>query len=499
MNVCRAVACIWALSIFGILCTLLEWPSSSDITALIGNQLQWRFPGSRVPGSRVHRQPTGMTPPAATSLLCQICAFLDLNKMAGEFDPDAIAASDYLILTVSDTDLMTSTYRSSSLAWGCFGNRHGVPVRAVDPKHVPSCHRYPSHYRGMWFFDRVCVVALLVASLQAVDKDGGSVGARALSLGREPRWIINFDGDTVPFNADIDLHELSNSWQNRSVILYERFRSGEIVAGNYALQVTSQAAAFMSGWAELHRLGDFFYSNWDNGAIHVQLIRHLYAELSHPFGDGEATVKYHVEIWRQSRGMSAYDRFLAAAKLALGPKRMFRDVLIQRRGQGFCIDNDMYEGKADLYTHSEGIASRYLCIHGAKRRELLVQSVGEACVAAVEQCKSSLMSCSGKQQPHIPDLVSLVRKMAPLRLPLGQQNDVGDCWPDCPVDIPDEQWRQLKKGLTLNAQCSPYKLVGRSFEVCCCPADETTTPSPPTSSSPAQAEPLAPNTTTLVP
>jgi len=373
------------------------------------------------------------------------------------------AVSDFLIVSVSDAGVEASSFRTNALAWGCYGNRRGVPVRVVDPKDVPGCHRYQSHHGGMWFFDRLCVMTTVVKSLQELDQHGRSVGARDLSLQKTPRWIVHLDGDTIPFNDELQLSELERHWQGKSLVFYERFRNGEVTAGNYAMRVSKEALAFMQGWEGLRDAADFTFSNWDNGAIHLQLVRYLAKELT----GSTASADELERTWRESRDIATYDRYVAAAKLALGRRRSFKDVLIQRRGQGFCIDEDVYGGAVRVATLREEPARRYLCLHGEKGRTQLVEQVGAACVRDVERCQSSFLACREPQEPP-ESMERAVRAMRPDRLGLGQLNDVGACWPNCPVDIPEEQWPQLREGLTRNARCELSRLLGSTFQRCCC-------------------------------
>merc|ERR1712113_999505 len=137
------------------------------------------------------------------------------------------------------------------------------------------------------------------------------------------------------------------------------------MAGNYAVRVSWGAARFVREWEALQAVGDFVYSNWDNGALHLQLAKHLVAELN--FVDPHAALDQLEHLWLESATILAYDKYVAAVKLAFGPRRAFKRVLIQRRGHGFCIDNDLYGGaNVMIEKFSSGVVSRYFCIHGVK-------------------------------------------------------------------------------------------------------------------------------------
>lgn len=327
---------------------------------------------------------------------------------------------------------------------------------------VRGCNKRSGPDRHYTFFaNKLCAVATLIESFQQQD-DGKPAVLQEMALRKVPTWIMVLDGDMMPSN--MPLTDLQKDCQGRSMIFYERFMNGEIMAGGYALKVSTQAAGFMRKWETLTAKSNFGFSNYDNGALHLHMVSYLSEELSFPqgqFKDAAALTKHLEASWHQSVNLATYDGYVAAAKLALGPKRAFRDVLILRRGQGMCNDKDMLP----LWQ-----SERFFCLHGFKNRKSIEKVIGEAKTMAVEKCESSFPAAFTAQVPDLDTMKKAVAAFKPSRLGLGRQNDVANCWPDCPSDIPEQQWETYKEGLEKNANCD-VALLRRSANYHRCGCD----------------------------
>eukprot|EP00928_Gymnodinium_smaydae_P058817 TRINITY_DN42029_c0_g1_i1.p1 TRINITY_DN42029_c0_g1~~TRINITY_DN42029_c0_g1_i1.p1 ORF type:complete len:337 (-),score=27.48 TRINITY_DN42029_c0_g1_i1:44-1054(-) len=306
----------------------------------------------------------------------------------------------------------------------------------------------------MAFFDRICAMTAIIESFLDIDENGNSAGALALELAKAPKYIFHVDGDSFVFNGDMPLSSLVANWPAKDVMFYERFRNGEIMAGNYALTVSHYALEFMRGWDRLHEDGNFYFSNWDNGALHIQALYSVKDELTYdesmPY-NASTMIAYLKDRWRRSNGVPEYDRYVAAVKLALGSKRSFKRLHLFRRGHAFCVDDDI--GSTSLAKLSKGShTDRFLCVHGPKAKVDLLKEVGPTCVSEVMQCTASLLTCT-KPPRDSEELKRAIRNAQPQRLALGQVNDVADCWPDCPVDLTQETWASLRKSLQSAVDC----------------------------------------------
>eukprot|EP00927_Polykrikos_kofoidii_P009244 TRINITY_DN13842_c0_g2_i1.p1 TRINITY_DN13842_c0_g2~~TRINITY_DN13842_c0_g2_i1.p1 ORF type:complete len:444 (-),score=41.13 TRINITY_DN13842_c0_g2_i1:56-1387(-) len=381
--------------------------------------------------------------------MCSTCAYHNLNAMAASANGMQMLPakpSRFLMVSYGDSNFYAKggAYHTNALALGCYGNRWGVPARAVDPKQVRKCNKYDRIQEPkMWFFRRVCAMKTLFGSFEQIDKAGKSRGAWDLGLAGTPEWVVHLDGDSILFNGDLGLHTVVRPWSGKDLVFYERFRNGEVVAGNYAARVSTASKQFLQQWESFSDEADFYFSNWDNGALHLQLVRFLQRELR----VSNRTLNGLRNLWRKSSEVSEYDRFVAGAKLAIGRRRNFSNVLILRRAHGFCIDDDVHDGATHVIEFGGGPAARYLCVHGLKHTPGDIRNVvGHTCVQSVEHCYSSLLTC---QKPWVdPSLLMPVILHVPLsRKGLGEVNDVGECWPSCPTDLSRATWKQLRRGL----------------------------------------------------
>lgn len=238
-------------------------------------------------------------------------------------------------------------------------------------------------------------------------------------------------------------------------MFYERFHNGEIMAGNYAVRVSPLSANFVRMWESMHSIAEnVSFSNGDNGALHLQMINFLKDELNFPQGklaSAEEAITRLKQHYLESRDLGSYDRYVAMARLALGPVRNFTHVIILRRGQGFCQDF--------FFAAPSKSNPQILCYHGFKSPEALIDEVGQECASAMTECKSSLKDCG-----HDLGLQQAPRDAKIGRMALGNVNDIANCWPHCPVNIPAKEWKVLASGLAKNAECP----LDQSVFGCCC-------------------------------
>lgn len=381
--------------------------------------------------------------------------------------------SDILFLTIGNSDRYaedSGVYRFNRASWGCYGNKWGIPFRYVDPDDVPSCPKYKD-----WYFRRLCTVATIVESFSRRDVKGkaDSVGAVELGLVRTPKWIIHLDGDSIVFNYDRNPHDIVQAWGSKDLVFYERFRNGELMAGNYALRTSPKAAEFLRGWQALDNVTEHIdaskgFSNSDNGALHYYMLSYLKDELQFPTGalhTVDDALSHSMSSYLKSHDIASYDRYVASVKLALGPKRTFNNVLILRRGHGFCVD-DLWDGVTSLNEMTDLKDAPFVCMHGGeaeKKADALVQSIGDECISSLHECKSSVLSCKKAGAPT-RSLREAIAATSVERMGLGQVNDVAACWPHCSSDLSSAEWQQLEKGLQSNAFCADASVTMG----CCC-------------------------------
>jgi len=140
--------------------------------------------------------------------------------------------------------------------------------------------------------------------------------------------------------------------------------------------------------------------------------------------------------------MSSYDTFVARVKLALGSQRDFGELLIQRRGLGFCADDTEHAPVSFDSNYS-------FCFHAVKGVEKALESL-TGCLDLVLECSEPQTSCKGNMDSIRG---TMLRQFQPTRPGLGQVNDIEDCWPHCSQEIPSSVWKKIAKGLASYSGC----------------------------------------------
>ena len=140
--------------------------------------------------------------------------------------------------------------------------------------------------------------------------------------------------------------------------------------------------------------------------------------------------------------LSSYDTFVARVKLALGSQRDFGELLIQRRGLGFCADDTEHAPVSFDSNYS-------FCFHAVKGVEKALESL-TGCLDLVLECSEPQTSCKGNMDSIRG---TMLRQFQPTRPGLGQVNDIEDCWPHCSQEIPSSVWKKIAKGLASYSGC----------------------------------------------
>lgn len=342
--------------------------------------------------------------------------------------------SDHLVVFFGDEKQISKhgKYRMNRLFWECYGNKWGVLTRFLNPKDFTDCQHHTD-----WYMSRVCAMAVLVESL------GRNVTASLRSLDLDlkgVRWIIHLDMDTIPTNLALPLSAFTNAWGDHDLVFYERFHNGEITAGNYAVRVSETAANFLRGWESQAGLLNpklWVSGNHDNGVLHIQVLNFLKGKL--PSNDcwknADDALESVVKAFNASFSMNSYDAFVSRTKLALGPQRNFGNLLIQRRGLGFCADDTAAPVFFD---------SKYsFCYHAIKGVDKALESL-TGCLDLILECSQPPTCCQKNEDLALGEVL---RGFHPERPALGQINDIKDCWPRCSQDVPPSIWKKIARNL----------------------------------------------------
>jgi hypothetical protein len=166
-------------------------------------------------------------------------------------------------------------------------------------------------------------------------------------------------------------------------------------------------------------------------------------EFREPFTDARSAMDGISKCYLKSHSIATYDQYVAGVRYVLGPNRAYKDVLIQRRGQGLCQDNTILEGDNFRIYHSN---TYFFCFHAFKTQTLLEQVVNsQECMNDVFACRSDLTACGDRLKKY--DVHKVTTQFQPKRVPLGGINDIKDCWPKCPSNIPSNEWQAIANGL----------------------------------------------------
>ena len=390
---------------------------------------------------------------------CTLCYFLDLNRKT--------ASSELLLLGLKNNSFnFSSTWQT---AWGCAGDAWGVPVRVVELRGIKGCNDFPTQTSIPYQPYLSCGLKRIMDAFQ--NTSNGSVQAlKDLKLRQMPRWIFFFDAETLPL-PHMDLkHFVQNS--NPSLFLFEDFHTGATYPNSFLARVDEYSHSFFTF------VDNFYHSlrettrvkRLHHSALEVALLHWLKDELP-----DHKRAKLHVNDsidwvdsrFRAIRNRQTYDRYIATARYILGPRRRFGNLVLLRRGQGFCMDmSEMAGALSDAVSGPEDPQHpqhfHFFCFktHVA----IAPQEIDAACLAKVSICEEWISSCMLKPTMSESTATEKIRSYRPQRMGLGMVNDIGSCWPTCGPDVPTDVWRNLELGLHFNAKCPN----GHCRLGCCC-------------------------------
>eukprot|EP00873_Tetraselmis_striata_P029853 jgi/Tetstr1/450117/TSEL_037160.t1 len=274
-------------------------------------------------------------------------------------------------------------------------------------------------------------------------------------------WLLVLDADSAIVSAGRRIEEWIDS--SKDVILYERWLSGELMAGNYLVRNSPAGRRFLETWLEFDSIQTAFsaqrkewFSNADNGALHLvtaQLLmsegkqewpvqpsakagmaradQRLAALMQAKFGQQPAPIQECTSLYAAAVNLPGYDKFVACARhLIAGLLKTSKSIKVYRRGHGFCIDNYV---AADMYNPTVG----HMCLHGVKSPvwNKLTSRIDTA------KCKAEPKAWEVPMQPalrvgvdRLQEQLKMKEKVHTNSRPDGWRGSggVGACWPNCP-------------------------------------------------------------------
>ena len=395
-------------------------------------------------------------------------------------------------------------YRMNRLFWECYGNKWGVLTRFLNPKDFTDCQHHTDWYMSRVCAMAVLVESLgrnVTASLRSLDLDlkgvrwiihldmdtiptnlalplsaftnawgdhdlvfyerfhNGEITAGNYAV-RVSETAANFlrgweSQVGVKFALQV-LNQITNQiWSEQTPkMLTSQSKDRHTARGNIFLDVFRSffipenwlvvlLASSVSLKAGLLNPKLWVSGNHDNGVLHIQVLNFLKGKL--PSNDcwknADDALESVVKAFNASFSMNSYDAFVSRTKLALGPQRNFGNLLIQRRGLGFCADDTAAPVFFD---------SKYsFCYHAIKGVDKALESL-TGCLDLILECSQPPTRCQKNKDLALGEVL---RGFHPERPALGQINDIKDCWPRCSQDVPPSIWKKIARNLGKYAGC----------------------------------------------
>ena len=271
-------------------------------------------------------------------------------------------------------------------------------------------------------------------------------------------WWLVLDGDTFVVSADRPLNDFLPSMESgMDLLLYERFPTGEVMAGNYLVRPTLASCQFLLSWADMDEgWSPHWHYAYDNGALHLHLIRTLWGADSFQW-------RSCAPLLSNVRSMDDYDSFVGCFKCMLGRQRLLpvQRLQIVRRGHFLVRDYDVSSpttkdapglvGPGDLLFHfwkhsPVGIWWRYP-----------IDSV--ACLNQPRWTPQLLHDVVASGTERVADSMRKMEALFAVQRPKSVVKDVGMCWPRCAMTPSVEEESEMRHQL-----CSTEALMHLASE-----------------------------------
>jgi hypothetical protein len=210
--------------------------------------------------------------------------------------------------------------------------------------------------------------------------------------------LVALDADNAALTGARRIESLFATRPGIQLVHEERFHSGEVQAGSYAIRRGAFADSYLLEWArwEAHKPKGF--SNGDNGALHLHLLGVL-------FGRTDPRVEECHAAWRASLDLDGYDRFVGCAMRHIIFNASSAEIRLIRRGHGFCRDLWVTHGQSSEVD---------LFLHGIKESDSM--QVHQLDIEAMRPVMALADATARNNRPH-----SVLERAR-----------VDHCWPRCP-------------------------------------------------------------------
>jgi len=298
------------------------------------------------------------------------------------------------IIIVSD-EKAQQKYKQHSKNIECYAKEHGYTFIILNPKSYFVCLHLKNFY-----FQKHCAVMNYMKSM--------------LNL----NWLLVLDGDNFVVNSSKLIEEFIPNDENIHVIHYERFFTGEIMAGAYLIKNHLWSYNYLSTWFNFYsKLPKTGYHNHDNGALHMILLKMI--------GKSNEIQSKCYSTYLQSTNEWNYYKYIRCFRCSIKGQRIFKHVRLLRRGHGFSRDfsipfaNDfiLHGYKSDLnyfFYNSTTCTNNWL---SNIRQNLFVFDITVA-----------------KNMTRQKDQYAIKKYSQSLGIA-----DITDCWPNCEQEITGEK------------------------------------------------------------
>jgi hypothetical protein len=294
------------------------------------------------------------------------------------------------IIIVSDAKAQQK-YEQYSKNIECYAKKHGYTFIVLDPKFYFTCSRLENFY-----FQKHCAVMNYMMSMSNLT------------------WLLVLDGDTFIVNSSKLIEEFIPNNENIHVIHYERFFTGEVVAGAYLIKNHLWSYNYLSTWVNFYsKIPKTGYHNHDNGALHMILLKMI--------GKNNQIQSKCYSKYLQSTNERNYYKYIRCFRCSIKGQRIFKHIQLLRRGHGFSRDfaipfaNDfiLHGYKSDLnkyFYNSTQCTNDWL---SNIRQNLFIFNMTIAKNMTIQKDQYAMKKYS--QSLGIPDIT--------------------DCWPNCEQEI----------------------------------------------------------------
>jgi hypothetical protein len=306
------------------------------------------------------------------------------------------------IIIVSDVNGQQK-YEQYSKNLECYAKRHGYTFIILDPKYNFNC----SHLKN-FFFQKHCTVMNYMMSMSNLN------------------WLLVLDGDTFVVNSSKLIEEFIPNDENIHVVHYERFFTGEVMAGAYLIRNHAWSHNYLLTWINFYsKLPKTGYHNHDNGALHMIFLQMI--------GKNNEIQSKCYSTYLQSTNEWNYYKYIRCFRCSIGGQRIFKHIQLLRRGHGFSRDfaipfiSDfiLHGYKSDLNKYFYNTTKCTNDWLSNMRQTLLVSNITIAKDMTIKKDQYAI----GKYSESLGIA------------------DITDCWPNCEQEITGEKLVKYLKAL----------------------------------------------------